>query len=672
MRLPARLLLALACAVAASSAAAQDDADEEIRPTDLVERAESRLTQIDVSVTGPPEIIGDLNKDDFFLKVNFRRIHDFLVDGYCPAAANATMDTAPGAKPPPRPVSFLFYFDQHHLTQPGRQRALDLSRQLIERLIHDGNRAMIVSNARRLVVVEEFTDNVGRLLEALKRLENDRTQWEFYASQEDSRVEDVVDALSQDDDVHRAISLARTYQREEHWRSDKALRRLEMTLARMADVDSRRAVIYFADTVRGNAGEHYLSFFGTGMRRTRPELSEMALDGLAAGLPMEKVMSTATAHNIRFYTVLAQGLVTPVDRVLPDASAVTRTGAVTSSSRVRFRNVQDTLSNLATETGGSAFIRGGRPVRIVERIEQDFGCEYTLSFDPAGFAEDSPLRAIVEARREGVRFRSKGRVVVESESARLAGRLLSAFASTRSSSDGTGLSANLVPIGFHRGSYSALLQVSVPGTLLPGARWELGASLYSKDKVLEEISGSLAADRPGVPLILEGEIELKAGPFEIVAVARESTTDFILSEHLQISWPDPNDRPVTCGPIALVQAVSGAFLRDDVTRTSGSLARSSSSSVESGLATALMGLVCRGRRQKGSLRVERLLIGDRRIVFPELEFDLDDDRCAQIRDLIPEGSLGPGYYRYIVRAMRGDEVLHESSREFAVVEPGPR
>jgi hypothetical protein len=81
-----------------------------------------------------------------------------------------------------------------------------------------------------------------------------------------------------------------------------------------------------------------------------------------------------------------------------------------------------------------------------------------------------------------------------------------------------------------------------------------------------------------------------------------------------------------------------------------------------------MGLVCRGRREQGRLVVERQLVGETRSVFPSLEFDLDDDRCAQIRDVIPANMLGPGTYRYEVRVHRGKDVLHASTREFHVEE----
>jgi VWFA-related protein len=657
-------------AAALAGTAGADAPGDEPRKSDLVERAESRLTQVEVSVTGPAELIADLQPEDFKLKVNLTSLPEFFLDRDCPPAVSAEPGLAggdPAAPAPVRPVSYLFYFDQPHLTLGGRHQALHLARQLVPRLLRGSDRAMIVSNARRLTVVQELTDDRERLLQALERLELDREQWDTYATEEQERVGRVVEALN-DEELSRAVSIARTLQREEQWAADKALRRLEVALVRLAGLDSHKAAIYFADTMRSNAGEHYLSFFGNIIRAQTPVLHRMSVDALAAGIPFERVINLATARGVRFYPVEAQGLVSPFDQELPDLGAVARAGGASGfHSGLRFQHAADTLASLATETGGRVFRTGRRAAAVAGEILGDFSCVYTISFDPRGFAEDAPLRVVVEPLREGVAVRVKGRVVIESESTRLASRLLNAFA-TEGAAD-LGIRANLVPTGFDKGAYSALLQVSVPGSALADAQWEMGASTISADRVLDEVSGWLSVGRPGVPLVLESEVRLPPGPHEIVAVARESASDLILSDHFRIDWPDPDGQPATCAPVALVQPVAAAFLRDGESRTSGSLARSEGDAARTDLPTALLGLVCRGRRHQGALRVERALVGASRVEFPVLEFDSKEHRCAQIRDLIPPGSLGPGYYRYVVRVARSDETLHETDREFFAVDP---
>lgn len=657
--------LSLAAVVSAGPVAAQGADQEAPRRTELVEEAATRLAQLDVTVTGPPDVVFSLGRADFELKIHFRWLEEFEVDRHCAPPEEEGVPTRQEAQRPS--VSYLFYFDQPHLTLPGRARAMDIARELVIRLVADGDRAMIVSNAGRLAVIEELTDDPQRLLAALERLENDRAQWDFYATEEESRVARVTDILNREDNVHRAVGMARSYQREEHARTDKSLRRLHITLARLSELDSRKAVVYFADALRQNPGEHYVSFFGSRVQQSTSALSDMTTEAFAAGVAFDQVLNEATAQGIRFYPVYAQGLVTPYDRERVDSAGLARAGTVPSSSRVRLRDAQRTLASMASETGGHVFLRGEGPAKIAENIVEDFSCVYTLSFDPAGFPEDDPLRVVVKARREDLHIETRGRIVIQSESARLAARLLSAFTVGAVNDVDFGLRVNLVPTAFERGAYGALLQISVPGTGIPNASWELGASLIGRDKVLDEVSGTLAADRPDVPLVLEREIEIRPGPHEIVAVAHESSLGFVLSEHLQVSWPDPNDRPVTCGPLALLQPTAGAFVRAGNTRITGSLARAATEPVTTGLPTALMGLVCRNRRHKDVLRVERALIGDTAVEFPPLQFELAGERCAQIRDLIPAGSLRPGPYRYVMRVLHDGTMLDEVAREFIAI-----
>ena len=70
-------------------------ADEEPRRPDgetprkigLVEEARTRLAQLDVTVTGPADVIGELTAEDFELVLVGKTIDDFTVDRVCPAAA---------------------------------------------------------------------------------------------------------------------------------------------------------------------------------------------------------------------------------------------------------------------------------------------------------------------------------------------------------------------------------------------------------------------------------------------------------------------------------------------------------------------------------------------------------------------------------------------------------
>ncbi len=668
-----RLTVALGLLALAGGAAQQTAPDEPGR-SGLVERTSTRLTQIDVTVSGPAELIRALTAEDFKVRVDLKWIREFRVDGFCdePPTAPEPGSTAAllaAGDPRRRPASYVLYFDQQQLTLTGRHRAMRLAKDLLPELIRNGNRAMVVSNARRLDTFSQFTDDLAALLDAIERLERDRTQWDFYANQESSRVEDVIDAFNRDGTVDRAVSLARIYQREERWRTEQSLHRLESVVARLASVEAPKALIYFADTTRANAGEHYLSFFSDRMIESDSVLAGIQSDATTAWLPFDRVVNLAAAQGVRFYSIQAEGLVSHFQT--PLGLAAQALGARRSpTSRTRIRDAQGTLGSLSRETGGYAFINGATAPAIVDRMRSDFECLYLVSFDPAGISEDAPHALRVSVKRPGVRVKSRGRLIVESESARLENRLLGAFGAPEVADGPLVVHGELVPIGFDDGRYSALVQIAVPGIALQGSTWDLGASLVSRNRVQAEAQGRLTVSGPGLPVVLEREIRFPPGPYEVRSVAHETSTDLVASANTEVSWPDPNRGPACVGPFALLQPELAAFTRDGQVRMSGPLGVPAEQPVLTDEPTAFVGLVCRGRGGRGgALRVERWLRGASRVEFEPIELGAGGDRCAQVRDVVPAGALGPGSYSYEVRVLDGDYELASGGREFFAVDP---
>ncbi len=676
MRAPrVRPLAAIACLLVhvAGAARADEPRSPQPAPSDLVERAAVQLVQVDVSVFGPPELVRQLTADDFTVKVGLRRIESFELDNLCapPAAADEPTEQAAAAIELARPATFVFYFDQPYLTGGGRARSLQVARGLIEELIRDGNRAMIVSNAAALKTYTGFTEDAERLREAISVLQDDRSQWDFYATDEEQRIAEVVDGLNEGFNTAVAMAKARIHQREERWRVDRDLRRLDSVLVRLAGVDPPKAVIYFADTIRSNAGEHYLSFFGDQLVRSDPLMARMQADSGSAPLAFDRLVDHAAAEGIRFYAIQGDDLQSFIDRSHVSSYGAERSGRGGYTSRIRVRDSQATLSSLSAETGGQAFLHGSPSGRIAERIRADFDCLCLISFPPSEQMLDKPYRVVVESRRPGVEARARGRVVMRSESARRTSELLAAFVSPEiGESTGLELRSGIVPLGFERKSYAALVQIILPAMPLAGTTWDMGATLYGTDVVRAETSGRLSVDAPGVPLILESEIRFPPGEHDLVSVAQEARTGLVVSSLAEIDWPDPNGPAPTVGPIVLLQSTPGVFLRDDVTRTEGLVCVEEGTPVRARRPVVLVALVCRERGKRPALRLERTLQGRERVGFEPIVFDSGDGRCVQVRDVIPEGTLGPGGYVYALQVVRGDEAIASGRRSLTVLAEG--
>ncbi len=656
--------------------------EEQPKTVDLIEQTGRRLAQLDVSVSGPDAVIGDLTAEDFELVVGGEFIESFIVDRACnveervvrtvtrtpPLDTDATTP-APPAPPAPKPT-YLFYFDQHHLTGAGRQNSLDTARTIVDQLIKDGARGMIVSAGKYIATIQPLTDDRDLMQDALDRLEQDNDQWVPYAYQEDSRIEHVMRELQQDQDTTKALLTARHYQREERYRTDKALRLFEITIGRLTDLDPPKAVIYFADSMRKNAGEHYVSYFGRTAGDPDPTISRMETDGLVAHHAFDRVVEAASSNEVRLYTVQGEGMLAPSMTVNRGNS---RNQAQPSANNRRRFDAQNSLVGLARETGGQAFLHGAPGKKIATRIVEDLSCLYLISFDVTGMPEDRPLAVNLRSKRDKVKATTRGQIVLASAEKRKTSRLLAAFTGIVPDSDDVKLEGVVIPTGYDKGKYTALVQIRAPSTLLPRSTWEIGASLVSRGKVRQDVSGRIEVDRPAVPVIFEAEMTFGPGPYQLVMVAHEQTTDQIARAEIEADWPDPDDGEVTLGPLTLVQPSEGAFLRNGELRRSGSLGRTSQEFVKPGLPAAVIGLVCREdsrKARKAGLVVSRRLVGETEAPFADLDLSDSEIRCVQLRDIIRAGTMTEGRFTYELKVVdKTDRELTASTLEFAAVAP---
>jgi VWFA-related protein len=676
MRICARVAILALSTLLPAAAATGKGGDDRPKDIGLVEKVGTHLAQVDVTVSGKPEVIASLGPDDFVLSVLRQRVPEVIVDRVCQAAAPSLREepAAAAASPPgaktiavrSQPATYLFYYDQPHLTMAGRQRALDLAREIIPKVIVGDSRGMIVSSAKELATVAPLTPDPAKLLEALNRLEKDRTQWSPYSTLEEKRVDEVLEIL--DDPmggVHQAIGRARFFQAEESWEMQKALNRLSMVMGALADADPPKAVFYFADTMRARPGGHYLSLFSDRVQQSdsAPLLEAEARFG---SLTMDRIINEASAHGIRFYPIEAQGLVSLSSSRGIGFGASYQANNSSIPSSVRIRETQDTLSAMALETGGRAFLNGVAGAKIASRVLEDLSCVFLVSFDPGDFPVDQPLPVRVTVKKPGVTVQARGRLVIQSESSRLTSRLLAAFSTPLASRSDVPIDVQVIPTGYRDGAFTALVQLFVPASNYPNASWDLGASVVSQGQVREDASARLAVTAAGVPLVLEREMHFASGPYEIVAVAHEVSTDQIASRQADGTWPDLRDVPAAVGPIAVLQPTVGVFRRNGATQGRGSRAQGEAEPLGPDRPAAFVTLVCRGRDQKGPLRAERRLLGESQVSFDPQDLELEGDPCAQIRDVVPAKVMGPGEFRYEVRLVAGDRELARAERRFTV------
>ena len=687
---------AAALALGAALALAALAADPEVPPkkdVGLVERASTRLAQLDVTVSGPNGDIEGLTAADFEVRVNHKLVPKIFVDDLCvaqagqaapapPQASEAPVEAQPHAEAlKPNPATYLLYFDMPHLTQSGRQGAIDASREMLPKLLADGNRAMIVANAAVLKTIVPLTSNLAELEAALAKMVGDSSTFDSYASLEENRMADIIYEL--DRGVELAMALASRFAADERWRQERDLRRLSMVLGRLSDLDSPKSVLYFADTMRQNAGEHYLAFF-SGVDTTdangipKSDSAQIQADAAMGALPLDNVIDEASGLGIRFYTIEGQGMTVSgtfiQSRTSPNSGGGGQARKVASPALnfQRTRDAQTTLGSLAAETGGRAFINGVSPGKMAAQILSDLSCVYLLSFDPAGFPQDTPMTVSVEVKRPKVKVNVRGRLVIQSDATRVTGRVLGAFASPTANVAANGsVHVGLIPISYKEGNFRARVQVAVSGTAVPATTWDIGASLVSKGIVRQDGSGRIQVSLPNTPIVYEKDMDFAPGEYDLVAVAREVQTDTLASKEVHGSWPKLDVELACLGPISVSQPLTGGFLRNGESRTQGAVIVAEDESLRRDTPVAVISLVCRAKDQKRPLRVVRTLYGEKETPVGTTQLDVSSERCGQIVDLIPPHSLGTGRYRFVITVSSDGNELARGERTLVVPERTP-
>ncbi len=498
--------------------------------------------------------------------------------------------------------------------------------------------------------------------------------WKSSVEESAELLENII-AMSETADLHMAVQAAESHESSDIWQAEKGLNRFSVALGRFAGRSAPKAVLYFADNMRGNAGAHYLSLFSASKmspasRRSTP--LAIANDGkfrMTAGSTVagyEEVLNQAAIHGVRLYTVQAEGLVT--DDSMAGLSSSAGSGSYVNSfaGTRRHDDAKASLREFASSTGGRSFLNGVPGKKIARALIGDLSCIHLISFDAGGLPEDRPLALEVTVKQPKVTASARSHVIVESDSSRLESRIASAFTMPAEHRDDGGIRTEVIPTGFVNSRYTALVQLIIPGSNLPQGSWDLGLSLVARGGVRREVSGRVSVNRPGVPVVFEAEMLLQPGPYEIVAVAHDLLEDRILSQHIESDLPElKGGGGVVLGPLTLLQPAEGAFLRDGRARKRGALARSGDDHVDPDLPLVVVGLVCRSGRHDGSLTVERRLTGENTVPFPAQTIRFEEDHCFLIRDLVTAGTLSNGMFLYDMTVGNGEGRVTAGNLEFA-------
>jgi hypothetical protein len=644
--------LLLAFTAARAAVAAGPPANPPPKPTGLAETVEKRLVQLDVGVEGDADAIRGITAKDFALYVGEYEVQGLIVDHLCaeapapesePKQEQAAEGSAIVAPKSARPrATFIFYFDQSHLTMMGRAESLNIARDIINRLIVDGSRASIVSSGSRLETIVPLTGDAAKLIAGLETLRTNMKQWDTYAATEERRAWEVMLPFSKESQCLRAEVLAR----EEWMEVRRSTERIGFAVSALTDAPVPKGLIYFGDTLRQKAGLHFLHL---------PAECSAAASGEmipAAAGEFDALIREALARGVHLFMIEAQGFVSDRDKW----------------DKERHEAAKDALVGLAAETGGEAFLGGASSKHMADRIAARSSCVLLLSFPPGDLPRDQPLSVTLQLNAPNVKIRHQGRIVVPSQTSLERAQLLAAFVDPAQADDGS-LRVLLVPRGGDGKKWNASVQLRLRPSGLPDTSMELGASMVRHNAVTQQFSASIATKSGSRVMVLERSLDIAPGEFSVVAVARDVHRQDVVSRRLDAGWPNPEQLEAAIAPIAVLQHGAAAIARNGEISTSGSLARDVDEMLDPSVIVNLETVVCRGAKVKTPVIVERWLDDGQASDFAPMTIAETEAPCVQVVDAVPAARLHEGAVDYRVVARIGDDVVAQERRTLRIGAP---
>jgi VWFA-related protein len=359
----------------------------------VVESIEVRVVSVDVVVTdraGNP--VPNVTKDDFELLeenkpqtiTNFAEIR---IDTNTVTAPNE-----PNAPPatdiaPPRPRSFLIFFDSRSIQPQMRKTLIDSLQRFVEQL-RPSDVVSVVSWGRGIHVVAPLTSDKETLRIAIQRLatmdlpttvHNDlsRVQRQCTTSLNMARSGRMPMTAA----YTECIAEARHETSDAAYYSRQVLQGIDIALAMIADAPGKRSLIVAGGQMPRNPGAAiyawanqlftpYLSGFNA--PHERPEVRENEQQDL-----VDQVGRRASERGVTLYTLAVTSPADANDSSSPD---------YTPDMGVAFlhqRDTEDSFSEMASQTGG--FMAGRSQLAgALQAIDRETSSYYSLGYRPAG------------------------------------------------------------------------------------------------------------------------------------------------------------------------------------------------------------------------------------------------------------------------------------------------
>ncbi|HVT61482.1 MAG TPA: VWA domain-containing protein [Thermoanaerobaculia bacterium] len=383
----------------------------------LVEAIEVEVVNVDVvALDRSGKHVDGLRREDFEVFEDGKRVPlaNFLAPAGTAEEKAALAEDDPGdgaaapqtaAAPAPDPRQRLYlvvYVDNDNLLPFGRNNILRQMRAWVGQALAPGDRVAVFTHqgsVRPEYGYNEPPDGVDRVLEEMTGQEA-RTGILLADSTFQAKADIANYPSCMPIFMDEMLGIARRNAQAVLANVKQSLEALETTLQSLGQLEGRKALLYVSNGLPLRVGEEV--FWALDEKCNTDYAKDSTIDTSSM---LRRMTRAANLNRVTLYSLEASGL-----RNYSSSSAEAGTLARTPGVRelhetMIWASAQDSLSNMASETGGRAALNGSDFTADLAQIAGDFRHAYSLGFTPARAGDRSGSHAIrVEVKRKGVRL----------------------------------------------------------------------------------------------------------------------------------------------------------------------------------------------------------------------------------------------------------------------------
>lgn len=435
-----RRILTVALALALTDAAAQTGAT-------ISKSVEVSVTNVDVVVTdskGQP--ITDLTAADFEVRqdgvvqplTNFSFIRNAPPAPPVPAEAAAPITPTPApalelATPQAARAHLIVFFDELHLTVPGKNRALKSLREYLPTVVGPNVEVQFVTWDRALRIRGPFTTNVPVLSSLLDSIGQETTLGEV-AKRERDRIIREIDAAATSDTRTRPILLQNAVSFIRAWCDmqapdvDSTIDALRASFSAVAGVEGRKVLFVITEKFTPIPGRDLWDYILYGAARTgsamplsqSANVNSLTFTNWDRSASFRTLTRAANAAGISLVAIDAEGLTT--DELLTAENAA---GLGRMDESIGQQDMHIALGLLADETGGKLIVGRNDLGLALKNMEADWTAYYSLGYESPSAKPGEPRSIRVTVKRPGANVRSRKTVIERTPEEKVADGVLS-------------------------------------------------------------------------------------------------------------------------------------------------------------------------------------------------------------------------------------------------------